>query len=437
MMDPSQPTSSVSLSDLQDPQAIVERFFHLETTVRTTLVKTISLRIECPRIKCLVRQELAATLSLLMKVKRVFRKEMLLRKEILEDEDRDHSSKIKSKKNLKDEKRDRSSKIKSNELVIIFESLELAVQAIACENPNPELSRQLRVDAEMYLTKYEYGYLVRLFVKPFLLVHRSRSVAVKVIGGLVVSSSVIGTITVLSATILTSGILEPKPQILQEAKAEPIGVQEAKGKPGEISNSLPQLNRSEMTETLFLLLIGASAGSAGSIVSILLRIKDIVTVDDDHRIDPILPIFLGLFKPVIGGAFGIFAVTLLSTKIISIGIISSSGARECLFFSIAFAVGFSERLAADVIKRAEDLVLSSAPSSQTTVATAQTVAIQETEVSQIQLPEASANTNHQRQTKDLNSANVSTQTTSEIDLPLEEANISSGNESQKEQLNPG
>lgn len=128
---------STPLLDLQNSQAIIEKFFHLEDTVKTVIVGSISLQIKCPQVECLVRQELAATLSLLIKVKRVFRKEILNSKH-----------------------RNLSSQIKSNELIIIFESLELAVKAITCETPNPELSRQLRIDAEMYLTKYEHSFFL-------------------------------------------------------------------------------------------------------------------------------------------------------------------------------------------------------------------------------------------------------------------------------------
>lgn len=240
---------------------------------------------------------------------------------------------------------------------------------------------------------------------------------------MIVSSSVVGAVTLGSAFTL----------VHISSESQPL-VQGAQPKPTINSSSLRHLSQSEIAETLFFLLIGGSAGAVGSIVSILLRIKDIVVVDDDHRVDPILPIFLGLFKPVIGGAFGIFTITLLSTEIISIGTISDSGARECLFFSIAFAVGFSERLAKDVIKKTEDMILSSAPSTQAAILSAHTVATQLAEPSSTKLTEAFSSINDQGGLKEKNSTEASTQATPEMDSPLEDANPSLKERNQEDNL---
>ena len=364
-------STSTPFLDLQNSQVIIEKFFCLEDTVKTIIVGSISLRVACPRTEGLRRQELAATLSLLMKVKRLFRKEMLSNKH-----------------------RNRLLQIQSNELIIIFESLELAVKAITCETPNPELSRQLRVDAEMYLTKYEYSFFSRPFVNFFLFIHRSRSVAVKVIGGLIVSSSVVGAVTLGSVFTLKALSSESQYPIFQNVQSKSTGN----------SRSLFNLNEFKTVEPLFLLLIGGSAGAAGSIVSILLRIKDIVVIEEgDCIVDPILPIFLGLFKPVIGGALGIFTIALLNTKIISVGTIPDSGSRECLFFSIAFVVGFSERLAKDVIKKTEDLILS-----KTQVAIVATQTEESSSAESLELPSSA---NNQDNVKETNSNEAFTQAT--------------------------
>ena len=114
------------------------------------------------------------------------------------------------------------------------------------------------------------------------------------------------------------------------------------------------------------LIFCAIAGVLGSVVSILLRIIDFQAQKYD---DPLIPFFIGLFKPLIGLIFGIFIFSLISSDtFIKIDFLTTSDknssslitnkARQNLFlFSCAFLVGFSERFASDLLKKSESSLI--------------------------------------------------------------------------------
>lgn len=104
------------------------------------------------------------------------------------------------------------------------------------------------------------------------------------------------------------------------------------------------------------LLWAFSAGTLGSIISILIRIEEF---QDRKYSDPLVPFLIGLFKPIIGASFGLLFLTLINSQFIIISGISNAEAKdrkEYLLLSICFVVGFSERLARDAIGKVEDVV---------------------------------------------------------------------------------
>ncbi|QLE54999.1 hypothetical protein FD725_05430 [Nostoc sp. TCL26-01] len=139
-----------------------------------------------------------------------------------------------------------------------------------------------------------------------------------------------------------------------------------------VNNSRPvkiseRLNKLEPTETqLFferytLVLVSGIAGTFGSIISILLRLKQ---YRDSAYKGSAAPILVGFAKPLIGTAFGILVFTIVNSNIIStVRVPESNQSSEdneikyYFFFSLAFVVGFSERLAGDIIHRAESTLL--------------------------------------------------------------------------------
>ncbi len=117
-----------------------------------------------------------------------------------------------------------------------------------------------------------------------------------------------------------------------------------------------------------------SAGIIGSIISIMTRIEDF---SNKKYNDPVIPFLIGAFKPIIGGGLGIFILFLVSSDFITIkGITDTTtsvpkveksatiSATEDGFFSkklgfvlaVSFLIGFSERLAKDVLSKAEAIL---------------------------------------------------------------------------------
>ena len=110
------------------------------------------------------------------------------------------------------------------------------------------------------------------------------------------------------------------------------------------------------------LVYAATAGVLGSVASILLRIIDFT---DKKYDDPLIPLFIGLFRPLIGLIFGIFIFSLISSNTLikidfmitqdqnSSSLITNKARQDLFIFSCAFLVGFSERFASDLLKKTE------------------------------------------------------------------------------------
>ena len=102
----------------------------------------------------------------------------------------------------------------------------------------------------------------------------------------------------------------------------------------------------------YVYLMVAFAGMVGSIVSILVRIRDFDDQKAEHRA---ILFFTGFFKPLIGAASALFAVIILEAGLIPL---EMAGDRQTFFFlALAFVAGFSERLASDLVSRTESGVL--------------------------------------------------------------------------------
>ncbi|MEQ9232610.1 hypothetical protein [Coleofasciculus sp. E2-BRE-01] len=114
----------------------------------------------------------------------------------------------------------------------------------------------------------------------------------------------------------------------------------------------------EDSQIIFRVFVVGASGALGSVVSILIRLKEF-DVEFREILDPVIPFLIGAVKPIIGASFGVFMYTLISSGLIPLDTnpTDTKGRKEELFyFAIAFTVGFSERLAKDVIARAETTV---------------------------------------------------------------------------------
>lgn len=108
-----------------------------------------------------------------------------------------------------------------------------------------------------------------------------------------------------------------------------------------------------------LVVMVALSGAFGSIVSILIRLQDYKYKDE--YVGSVTPILVGFAKPLIETAFGIFVFALLGSGIINFPSIQSNTSNQTsqdnpapiyyFYFSIAFLVGFSERLDNDIVER--------------------------------------------------------------------------------------
>lgn len=129
--------------------------------------------------------------------------------------------------------------------------------------------------------------------------------------------------------------------------------QDALQKQQEVLQMQQQLEQGNIRIVLQIVLV-ISAGTLGSIVSILIRIEEF---QDKTYIDPLVPFLIGAFKPIIGAAFGLLFFALISSEIIIIKPIANQtdNSKGFFVFAVAFVVGFSERLARDTLVRAEGL----------------------------------------------------------------------------------
>jgi hypothetical protein len=90
------------------------------------------------------------------------------------------------------------------------------------------------------------------------------------------------------------------------------------------------------------------AGAAGSVVSLLTRVREF----DRQRRAPRAVLFLtGLFRPIIGIIFGLFTYLLLLSELLPIEV--PPGPATGFYPAIAFIAGFSERFVPDIVEQTE------------------------------------------------------------------------------------
>ncbi len=154
-------------------------------------------------------------------------------------------------------------------------------------------------------------------------------------------------------------MIEP---ILAENQPTVLG-QNAPTSTSEVLKS-PLVTRYDVKRTSALLVLVGIAGSLGSIVSILTRIKE---YENEKYTDTLLPVLIGAFKPLIGGASGIFLLTLISSGFLPLEI--KDDAKPInewhALFALTFVAGFSERLVKDIISQTEKKVLATSTTTST------------------------------------------------------------------------
>ncbi len=101
---------------------------------------------------------------------------------------------------------------------------------------------------------------------------------------------------------------------------------------------------------LTVLVLIAFVGALGSIVSIMTRVRSFAFSGSRDA----WPFFFGLFKPVVGAVFALFAFSALQAALIPRFEIPSEPNGIWFIVAVAFLAGFSERFAGDVVDHLDD-----------------------------------------------------------------------------------
>jgi hypothetical protein len=109
-----------------------------------------------------------------------------------------------------------------------------------------------------------------------------------------------------------------------------------------------------------LLVLVAFAGALGSMVSVMRRIRDFTRFNSGS---PLVMFLIGLFKPVIGVGFALFTFMVLKSNLISYT--PAAGSESYFFAAVGFLAGFSEKLAPDIMDKAEGAMRTTAAVEQT------------------------------------------------------------------------
>ncbi len=240
-----------------------------------------------------------------------------------------------------------------------FNSVQIAINLLLL--PKKEsiiLAKKIRHNIEYFLNNKKHLGFVSTFFKKAV---REWSAPTKVLLGLALAIPIYPVAILFSSVavkgasvIVTPEFWENMGGIAPTSNTDTVAKNnQQKSSPQDIANTFNNLT---------LATVVALAGALGSIISILIRIQQYQ--DSDYK-GSSAPILVGFAKPFIGTAFGLFLFTIINSNILPIIKVPDSGnntqrdsdIRYYFFFSIAFIIGFSERLAKDIIERTEDTIL--------------------------------------------------------------------------------
>jgi hypothetical protein len=143
------------------------------------------------------------------------------------------------------------------------------------------------------------------------------------------------------------------------------GSQNTQGKNSQNTQRKNSSNREDGVITIIRLMW--ITGTLGGGVSLLTRLQDFDNPKNQKYDDDLLPLLIGLTKPILGGSFAFFILLILNSNIFPIDIRRSTedkGNDTYLYglLAMAFVAGFSERLIPDLISQVEKKVIVEASS---------------------------------------------------------------------------
>lgn len=245
---------------------------------------------------------------------------------------------------------------RKQELEVIRLTLTDAVNLLQ-QNPHKIfLVKKLRQDAEFTLREFTNPIIGR-FINAFKYVVYESTTPGKVLFGLSLAVPIYLMVPYL-----------PYKKFIVQPLIAPILVENKYNDLSATKSNLQETRRItqyDVDRTIALLVLVGVAGSLGSIVSILTRIKE---YENEKYTDKLLPVLIGAFKPLIGGVFGIFLFTLLASGFLPLQIKNDNSEpinEWYALFAIAFVAGFSERLVKDIISQTEKKVIATSTTTST------------------------------------------------------------------------
>jgi hypothetical protein len=222
-------------------------------------------------------------------------------------------------------------RLKRQQLLIKIEYIELAVNGLLQEKPNVALAIQIRRSIEYHIIQSEQPFRgpISNFFRSLIFLS---SAPAKILIGLALALPIY-----LSFPWIAYSSINNVTKLTYVRQASQSELEDYK-------------------ENLSILVLVASAGGLGSIISILTRIKE---YDSQKYTDSFLPLVIGIFKPIIGASFGVLIFALVSSQILPIATQEKPGTKHYFFLSVAFIIGFSERFANDIVSRTEDAITGS------------------------------------------------------------------------------
>lgn len=253
-----------------------------------------------------------------------------------------------------------------------FSSIRVAMNSLLLTKKEPIiLAKNVRYNVEYFINRKKSLGFVKNFFKQAV---REWSAPTKVLLGLALAIPIYPITIGLSSAVVSVASVAVTTDFWDDAINTSTHTTSPQNKsdsaivlPSKIDSKLSQ-NQQESSRNIAntfnnftLASVVALAGALGSVISILIRLDEYK--DTDYK-GSSAPILVGFAKPLIGTAFGLLLFTILSSNILPIIKVPDSGTtqqssdiRYYFFFSVAFMVGFSERLAKDIIERTEDSIL--------------------------------------------------------------------------------